>query len=36
MESEHEDLLFEKLRGMIAPDAMRPPRPLAPRSLRAA
>jgi len=46
MEMEHEDLIFEKLRGMIAPDAMRPPRPLIPsvcarsvlpaRSLRAA
>jgi hypothetical protein len=28
MEAEHNDLLFEQLRGMIAPDAMRPPRPL--------
>jgi PilZ domain len=36
MEKEHEALLFEKLRGMIAPDAMRPPRPLVARSLRAA
>lgn len=34
MEGEHQDLLFEQLRGMIAPDAMRPPRPLvrAPRA----
>ena len=30
MEMVHEDLIFEKLRGMIAPDAMRPPRPLIP------
>ena len=36
MEDEHEGLLFEQLRGMIAPDAMRPPRPLVPRSQRAA
>jgi hypothetical protein len=36
MEMEQEDLIFEKLRGMVAPDAMRPPRPLVPRSLRAA
>ena len=37
MERECEELLFDKLRGMIAPDAMRPPRPLVPkRSLRAA
>ena len=36
MESGHKELLFEKLRGMIAPDAMRPPRPLVPRSARAA
>ncbi|MEA2748297.1 MAG: hypothetical protein QOI41_2440 [Myxococcales bacterium] len=36
MEMGHEDLIFEKLRGMIAPDAMRPPRPLVPKSLRAA
>ena len=36
MEMEQEDLIFEKLRGMVAPDAMRPPRPLIPRSLRAA
>ncbi|HSO35531.1 MAG TPA: PilZ domain-containing protein [Labilithrix sp.] len=36
MEREHEQLLFEKLRGMHAPDAMRPPRPLVPRALRAA
>ena len=36
MEIEHEDLLFAQLRGMIAPDAMRPPRPLVARSLRAA
>ena len=32
MENEHQDLLFEQLRGMIAPDAMRPPRPLIPRA----
>jgi len=37
MEREHEELIFDKLRGMLAPDAMRPPRPLVPkRSLRAA
>lgn len=36
MERDYEDLIFEKLRGMTAPDAMRPPRPLVPRSLRAA
>ena len=36
MEDEHKDLLFEQLRGMVAPDAMRPPRPLVPRVLRAA
>jgi hypothetical protein len=36
MEREYEDLIFEKLRGMVAPDAMRPPRPLVARSLRAA
>jgi hypothetical protein len=36
MEMEHEGLLFEQLRGMVAPDAMRPPRPLVPRDLRAA
>ena len=36
MERHHEELLFEKLRGMTAPDAMRPPRPLVARSLRAA
>jgi len=36
MESEHKGLLFEQLRGMLAPDAMRPPRPLLPRSQRAA
>ena len=36
MESEYQELIFEKLRGMVAPDAMRPPRPLVPRSLRAA
>jgi len=36
MEKEHEELLFEKLRGMHAPDAMRPPRPLVTRALRAA
>jgi hypothetical protein len=36
MEMEHEGLLFEQLRGMVAPDAARPPRPLVPRALRAA
>lgn len=36
MEKEQEALLFEKLRGMNRPDAMRPPRPLVARSLRAA
>lgn len=36
MEREYEELIFDKLRGMVAPDAMRPPRPLVPRSLRAA
>ncbi len=36
MERGHEALLFEKLRGMFAPHAMRPPRPLVPRLLRAA
>lgn len=36
LESNYEDLLFEKLRGMTAPDAMRPPRPLAPPLHRAA
>ncbi len=36
MERDYQDLIFEKLRGMVAPDAMRPPRPLIPRSLRAA
>ena len=36
MEGEHEGLLFEQLRGMLAPDAMRPPRPLVPRVARAA
>lgn len=36
MEKQHEALLFEKLRGMSRPDAMRPPRPLVPRALRAA
>jgi len=36
MEMEQEELIFDKLRGMLAPDAMRPPRPLVPRSLRAA
>lgn len=36
MEHEFQDLIFEKLRGMAAPDAMRPPRPLVPRALRAA
>jgi hypothetical protein len=33
MQRDHEELLFQQLRGMLAPDAMRPPRPLAPRSL---
>jgi hypothetical protein len=33
---EFEDLLFEKLRGMAAPPAMRPPRPLVARTQRAA
>lgn len=36
MEKQHEALLFERLRGMAAPDAMRPPRPLAAPLLRAA
>lgn len=37
MADEHQGLLFEQLRGMLAPDAMRPPRPLVPRAaLRAA
>ncbi len=36
MEKEHEELLFEKLRGMHAPDALRPPRPLVSRALHAA
>ena len=36
MEREYEELIFDKLRGMVAQDAMRPPRPLGPRSLRAA
>lgn len=36
MDRDHEALLFEQLRGMTAPDAMRPPRPLVARSLRAA
>lgn len=30
MDRAHQDLIFEKIRGMNAPDAMRPPRPLAP------
>ncbi len=30
MDREQEELLFEQLRGMAAPDAARPPRPLAP------
>ena len=36
MDREYEELIFDKLRGMVGPDAMRPPRPLVPRSLRAA
>jgi hypothetical protein len=36
MEREQQDLLFEKLRGMAAPDAMRPPRPLTARLSKAA
>jgi hypothetical protein len=36
MEKQHQELLFEKLRGMHAPDAMRPPRPLVARPQRAA
>ena len=32
MEKAHEALLFEKLRGMHAPDALRPPRPLVARA----
>jgi hypothetical protein len=36
MEREHESLLFEQLRGMRAPDALRPPRPLVPRALAVA
>lgn len=36
MDRDHVDLLFDKLRGMAAPDATRPPRPLVARSLRAA
>jgi PilZ domain len=35
MDRQHEELLFEKLRGMSPPDAMRPPRPLAPRAAAA-
>ncbi len=36
VDPENEALIFAHLRGMGAPDPMRPPRPLAPRSLRAA
>jgi len=36
IEQQYQDLLFDKLRGMFAPDAQRPPRPLVPRDLRAA
>jgi hypothetical protein len=36
MEREHQELLFDRLRGMAAPDAMRPPRPLVPRAQHAA
>ena len=36
MDRAYEELIFDKLRGMVGPDAMRPPRPLVPRSLRAA
>ncbi len=36
IEQQYQELLFEKLRGMHAPDAMRPPRPLVPRALCAA
>ena len=32
MADEHQGLLFEQLRGMLAPDAMRPPRPLVSRA----
>jgi PilZ domain len=36
MRADEEQFLFEQLRGMSAPDAMRPPRTLAPRTVRAA
>ena len=36
MDRAYEELIFDRLRGMVGPDAMRPPRPLVPRSLRAA
>lgn len=36
MDRVYEELIFDRLRGMVGPDAMRPPRPLVPRSLRAA
>ncbi len=36
MEKAHEELLFDKLRGMHAPDALRPPRPLVSRARHAA
>ena len=36
LDREYEELIFDRLRGMVGPDAMRPPRPLVPRSLRAA
>ncbi len=36
MEREHEELIFEKLRGMVAPHALRPPRPLVSSARQAA
>jgi PilZ domain len=36
MRADEEQFLFEQLRGMSAPDAMRPPRTLAQRHVRAA
>lgn len=35
LDTEYEDLLFDQLRGLVAPEAQRPPRPLL-RALRAA
>lgn len=36
MRDDEEHFLFEQLRGMAAPDPLRPPRPLAKRTFRAA